>query len=238
MRAKEVEGLLELPIKTIKYYEEEGLITPKRNSSNGYRDYSEEDIKILKEIKLLRKLGFSILQIKRVLNKAEDIVDVFEEHIGELDNTIESLDRAKIICSHILEDSDINFGDYLEKVSSMERDGYKFMEENIKEKEFNKKSKITNWLLVGYAIFAISGMIFASKEASKLRWVMVILIFAGMLLLVYRHQITTGYICSFCEKRFSIGFIEDLISPQNSGKKYVKCPYCKNRTWASESYKD
>ena len=105
MRAKEVEDLLELPIKTIKYYEEEGLITPRRNSSNGYRHYSEEDIKILKEIKLLRKLGFSILQIKRVLNKPEDIGDIFKEHIGELDDTIKNLDKAKSICSHILEDS-------------------------------------------------------------------------------------------------------------------------------------
>ena len=85
-------------------------------------------------------------------------------------------------------------------------------------------------VLVCYAIFAIGGIIFAANGTWKLRWVMVILLFSAMLLLVDRHQITTGYICNHCEKRFSIGFIEDLISLQNSGKKYVKCPHCKIRT--------
>ena len=53
--------------KAIEYYEERGLICPKK-SENGYRDYSERDIQILNKISLYRKVGLSITEIENVLN--------------------------------------------------------------------------------------------------------------------------------------------------------------------------
>ena len=63
MRIKEVEELTGITSKNIRFYEKEGLISPKR-SENGYRDYSNEDIEILKSIKLYRKLDISLEDIK------------------------------------------------------------------------------------------------------------------------------------------------------------------------------
>ncbi|MDR3784395.1 MAG: MerR family transcriptional regulator, partial [Dysosmobacter sp.] len=45
-----------VPRANIRYYEAEGLLAPAR-SGNGYRDYSEEDLRTLEKIKLLRRLG-------------------------------------------------------------------------------------------------------------------------------------------------------------------------------------
>lgn len=62
--------------KAIEYYEKQGLVSPKVNES-GYRDYSNKDISILKEISVLRKLGLSIDNIKDVLsskNKAATLM--------------------------------------------------------------------------------------------------------------------------------------------------------------------
>lgn len=56
MKINEVEALVGIPKKNIRFYESEGLLKPER-SSNGYRDYSEEEAEILRRIKLLRKLG-------------------------------------------------------------------------------------------------------------------------------------------------------------------------------------
>ena len=41
----------------IRFYEAEGLLAPRRNSENGYRDYGDAEVQVLLQIKLLRKLG-------------------------------------------------------------------------------------------------------------------------------------------------------------------------------------
>ena len=56
MNIHEVEHLIGLSKKSIRYYEEHGLLKPKRNQENDYLIYQEEDIKKLKVIKFLREL--------------------------------------------------------------------------------------------------------------------------------------------------------------------------------------
>lgn len=59
MTIKQVEEILGIPKATIRFYEKEGLICPSRKE-NGYRDYNEEDILLLKRIIIFRKLGLSV----------------------------------------------------------------------------------------------------------------------------------------------------------------------------------
>ena len=40
--------------KNIRFYEAEGLLTPRRNSENGYRDYGEAEVAVLRRIKLMQ----------------------------------------------------------------------------------------------------------------------------------------------------------------------------------------
>ena len=79
MTIKEVEQLLEVPRATIRFYEKENLIKPVRES-NGYRDYSEYDVGRLKQIILLRKIGFSVTDIEDVLDEARALDEVLEEN--------------------------------------------------------------------------------------------------------------------------------------------------------------
>jgi len=67
MRIKEVEELVGITRKNIRFYEKEGLLNPGRELENSYRDYSEEDIRRLWIIKLLRKLDMPINSISDVL---------------------------------------------------------------------------------------------------------------------------------------------------------------------------
>ena len=66
MLIKDVCRECKLTKKAIEYYEQQGLISPKINE-NGYRNYSPEDVSVLKEIRVLRKLGISIAEIKDIL---------------------------------------------------------------------------------------------------------------------------------------------------------------------------
>lgn len=66
MKLNEVIQHVDLSKRAIKFYEEENLLKVKRDD-NGYRDYSNEDIELLKEISVYRKLGIDIRNIKILL---------------------------------------------------------------------------------------------------------------------------------------------------------------------------
>lgn len=67
--------------KAILYYEKENFISPKK-LSNGYRDYSNEDIKILQEISLYRKLDISVKDIMTIL-KSKDKREILNRIVIE-----------------------------------------------------------------------------------------------------------------------------------------------------------
>lgn len=70
--------------KAVQYYVEQGLVDPKA-LENGYRDFSEEDTKVLKRVVLYRKLGLSIREIRRVLEDRGEISGIFYQRELELE---------------------------------------------------------------------------------------------------------------------------------------------------------
>ena len=52
MKINEVETLVGITRKNIRFYEAEGLLAPRRNAENGYRDYGEAEVEVLKRIQL------------------------------------------------------------------------------------------------------------------------------------------------------------------------------------------
>ena len=74
MKIYQVEELVGITKKNIRFYEEQGLLNPKRNPENDYREYSLEDVRVLEKIKLLRKLSIPIEEI-RLLQKGRICTD-------------------------------------------------------------------------------------------------------------------------------------------------------------------
>ncbi|MHC3756299.1 MerR family transcriptional regulator [Streptococcus suis] len=72
MQVKDVEKLTGLSTKAIRLYEEKGLIEVARNPLNDYRDYSEENVRQLRLIKLLRYFECSLVEIKELLSFSEE----------------------------------------------------------------------------------------------------------------------------------------------------------------------
>ena len=60
MKIYQVEELVGITKKNIRFYEDEGLLCPERDPQNGYRDYTIKDVRQLEKIKLLRKLSVPI----------------------------------------------------------------------------------------------------------------------------------------------------------------------------------
>jgi len=71
MNIGQASDLSNLPAKTIRYYEDINLINPAR-ADNGYRDYSDNDVHVLKFLQRSRSLGFSIEECRLLLSLYQD----------------------------------------------------------------------------------------------------------------------------------------------------------------------
>jgi len=67
MNIKEAETRSGVSRQNIRFYERQGLLAPARDPNNDYRDYTGEDVRILKRIRLLRTLDMPLETIRRVL---------------------------------------------------------------------------------------------------------------------------------------------------------------------------
>lgn len=85
MTINEIAKELGITKRAIKFYEEKGLIKVAKDS-NGYRNYSDSDIEILRMISLYRKLGISIADIQKLLEKDDKdiLVTILENKEKEL----------------------------------------------------------------------------------------------------------------------------------------------------------
>ena len=97
MTIKDVEERTGLSRSNIRFYEKEKLIEPSRNESNGYRDYSENDVENIKKIAYLRTLGISIEDIRSIISEKVTLQEMLEKHKEVLKNQITDLNKAKLM---------------------------------------------------------------------------------------------------------------------------------------------
>ena len=100
MNIKEIEQRSGLTRANIRYYEQEGLLAPARRE-NKYRDYSEEDLETLLRIALLRSLGFSLEEIRRLQSGEADFAAAMRERSAALEAEGQRLLAAKSVCDAI-----------------------------------------------------------------------------------------------------------------------------------------
>lgn len=94
MKTNELEKEIGLSKYTIRYYEKEGLIQPKREE-NGYRDYDDETVQKLKIIKFLRNLQISVDDIKAILDGELDFRHCLKINQVNMQKQIESMNEIK-----------------------------------------------------------------------------------------------------------------------------------------------
>ena len=87
MNIKEMEERSGLVRANIRYYEKEGLLCPVRRD-NGYRDYSEEDLMLLKRIRLLRELGISLEQVRGLIGNPEALEEIMEQRVQSIEGEV------------------------------------------------------------------------------------------------------------------------------------------------------
>ena len=91
-----------VPAKTIRYYEEIGLIPPPVRAQNGYRHYQDRDVETLRFVQRARRLGFSVKDVGNLLalwqdknRVSSDVKGMALDHIREIEERIEELNSIR-----------------------------------------------------------------------------------------------------------------------------------------------
>ncbi|MGM9548849.1 MAG: MerR family transcriptional regulator [Faecousia sp.] len=130
MKINEVEALAGITKKNIRFYEEQGLLSPRRNAENGYRDYGEAEVETLRRIKLLRKLGVPIGEIRQMLSGTHTLGDGMRRHLVTLEREKQNLEQSMLLCQELLGEeipvSCLDAGEILARMEEMEKGGTSF----------------------------------------------------------------------------------------------------------------
>ena len=130
LKINEVEALVGITKKNIRFYEAEGLLAPRRNSDNGYRDYGEAEVEALRRIKLLRKLGVPLEDIRQMLSGAHTVGDGMRRHLVTLERERQNLDAAAKLCGELADCQErldaLDVDALLEEMAEMEQSGTTF----------------------------------------------------------------------------------------------------------------
>lgn len=103
MNIREAEVETGLTRANIRFYENEGLVAPERQE-NGYRNYTKEHIETLKRIKLLRRLGISIEEIRGLQKEEQSLTQVLASRIYEVRQEERKLQEQQRICIKMQDD--------------------------------------------------------------------------------------------------------------------------------------
>lgn len=102
MNINELERLTGITKQNIRFYEKKELLHPARNSDNNYREYTQEDLTILKAIKLLRKLDLSLEDIRRILQEEAPLAETLAQHLKALQEKQQELSACIDVCRNLL----------------------------------------------------------------------------------------------------------------------------------------
>jgi DNA-binding transcriptional MerR regulator len=141
IKINEVETLAGITKKNIRFYEQEGLLHPKRNQENGYRDYSDADVRVLQQIKLLRKIGLPLEEIRKLQSGALTIEDAMNRHCVLLERQQKNLEQSQTLCQSMATFSgtlaDLAPEPWLEQMEEMEKEGTQFM--NVHKQDYRTR---------------------------------------------------------------------------------------------------
>lgn len=102
MKIKEVEALVGIKKTNIRFYEREGLLNPERSEENNYREYSEEDVRRLEQIKMLRMLDIPTADIRLLFDEKIEMQEVMERRLENIDREEQALQEMRQLCQTII----------------------------------------------------------------------------------------------------------------------------------------
>lgn len=180
MKIKEIEDRTGITSHNIRFYEKEKLIVPKRNPINGYREYTEHDVELLKRIKLLRMLDIPVSDIRECLEGRKNLSDILTIHLDNIKAEENRIRQNYLLCEQIAAmkiGMDDLPADLIEQIFH-DKDAYLYQLERLKKQD------------------RIKSLIFLSKQ--------VICILGWMVAIIMCLQFYFGLCATYMSKTFRI----------------------------------
>jgi len=133
---KKLSALAGISTRTLRYYDEIGILKPARINSSGYRIYGGKEIDILQQILFYKELGVNLDSIKKIITSPDfDETKALKQHYNELLARRQQLDAL----IHNVEKTIFNKGGKIKMSDKEKFEGFKkkLVEDN--EKEFGKE---------------------------------------------------------------------------------------------------
>jgi len=97
-----------LPTKTVRYYADIGLVTPRRRGENGYREYGLSEVMRLRFVRRARAFGFSVEECRELLRlfadrnrRSSDVKRLTLERVERLDEQLRELKALRDDLQHL-----------------------------------------------------------------------------------------------------------------------------------------
>ena len=179
MNTKQVEELTGMSRQNIRYYERMGLLEPAREDGNAYRDYSEEDVRRLKLIKMLRMLDMPLKEIEDIINDKVSLKTSVKRQRENLQTHQKQLQAAIEVCASIGKEKEeyLDVDGYLSRMETMERNGGAFArfvddyKQVVQEEEERKFSFYTEFPVNTPGMFEKALRMYASERGMRSRMI-------------------------------------------------------------------
>lgn len=114
IKIKDVSSSYDVTARTLRYYEDMGLLESTRSDDYAYRMYDEKTIRRLEQVLILRKLNISIKDIQRIFSTSESdiVLDVLGKKVDKIDDEVALLHELREIVLQFIHDIEqVNFAD-------------------------------------------------------------------------------------------------------------------------------
>ena len=201
VKINEVEALVGVTKKNIRFYEEQGLLSPRRNSENGYRDYGDAEVETLRRVKLLRKLGVPISEIRRMQEGQQTVGDGMRRHLVTLEREKQNLEESIRLCQLLKERemplSELDAQAVLQEMEQLEQAGASFQDTGRQDIRVRYVAPVAAAAVMVALMAAVIGVflwaILSSPENAPPWWLMVIFlavplgVIGGVLLALFQR---------------------------------------------------
>lgn len=177
MFINEVEHIVGLSKKSIRYYEENGLLNPKRDKENDYRIYDQEDIKKLKVIKFLRELGVPIRDLKELSSGNLSLADCMQDRIFKITSEEKNYKKIKNMCLEIIEKKEtydnIVIDNYFSNINILNKEGFTMRDLNQSKSKKIFGAIFSSFIFSLFFLFVVLVIsYFQFTEVEKMPWIL------------------------------------------------------------------
>lgn len=223
--------------RAIRFYDQKGLVHPAHKDENGYRLYTDKEIEELTLIAYLKKLGFTLNDIKKILDSENSSQSLHllirqqqENNRLEIKALQEKQKQLQRFASLLNPQEDTNYRIF---------DITKIMKKETSIKNYRKKL----WLGAAMLFILEFGGIYTIIALTKNRniaWAIIALVALIMLVFAIGSWMTmhyyqaVAYVCPNCKHEFVPAFKKFFFAAHTPRLRKLKCPNCQEKSYCLE----